>query len=242
MTKPAWVTAATYTGVTIVGGTTVIMSGIWLAELAEQIGIGWPLSISHPVAVDAGGAVATVLWVTHTGSVEKWARAVAIGALGYSLTGNAVSHLIRLGMLPVTWPLVVAVSAVYPLMCWLMVHLLVLARSGVKKPATRTKAAPQMKRPDTPTPPPPPEPKPEPAPETAPTNVVPIQAVDPQPLTKKDAGRQRFHELVAQGRNPDDITAAEIDRHIEAKGYAKQLIATWRTEARRRSTNTRSAP
>lgn len=242
MNRPPWVTWATYSGVTIVGGTTVVMSGIWLAELATQIGITGPLSISHPIAVDAGGAVATVLWVSHTGQVEKWARAVAIGALAYSLTGNAVSHLIRLGMLPVTWPLVVAVSAVYPLMCWLMVHLLVLARSGVKKPSTRNKPATQVKKPDSPAPQPP-EPKPETTP--VPHNVVPIQAIDltPQPQTKKEAGRERFHQLVAQGREPDEITAAEIDRHIESKGYTKQHIAEWREEAKTTpSTTVRSAP
>lgn len=243
MARPQWVTWSAYTGVTVVGGTTIVMSGMWLTQLAELVGIPWPMSLSHPIAVDAGGAVATVLWVTHTGAVEKWARGVAIGALAYSLTGNAVSHLIRLDMLPVTWPLVVAVSGVYPLMCWLMVHLLVLARTGAKRSPAKPKPAVQVKKADTPpTPPPPLEPKPQPEPEPAPANVVPIQALDKPAVTKKEAGRARFHELVAQGRDPATITAAEIDRHIDAKGYAKQLIPGWREEARPKTTTARSIP
>lgn len=221
MNRPSWVPWTTYTGVSVVGVTTIGMSGIWLTQLAELVGIDYPLAISLPVAVDAGGAVATVLWVTHAGAVEKWARGVAIGALAFSLTGNALSHLIRLAMLPVSWPLVVAVSAVYPLMCWLMVHLLVLARTGARKPATRPKVSvPAVKKAE-PT-----------APiEPAKPDLTPLRVVPQQPATKKEAGRLAFFNLVDQGRAPRDIRPAEIDKLIGASGYSKQLIGQWRDEA-----------
>lgn len=233
-----WVPWVTYGGTALVAGTTILVSGMWLTQLAHHIGIGGPLALSLPITVDAGGAVGTILWVTGpTDAARTWGRGVAVGALAASVGGNILAHLIGLGMLAVSWQLVVGVSALYPLMLWLMVHLLVLSRSRptpTRKPAAKKptgKAAKTGKAPAAATP----------ASSTQPTQpaVVPAAAVEPVALhvvdppatSKRDQAKAWFDQQVADGRDPADIKPAEVDRAIGASGYAKKFIATWRDDA-----------
>lgn len=216
--RDRWVHYSAYGGTGLVAGTTIVVSGMWLTQLAHYVGIAGPMGLSLPVTVDAGGAVGTILWLTGpTDTARTWGRGVAVGALAASVVGNVLAHLIKLGMVPVSWQLVVGVSAVYPVMCWLMVHLLVLARSGrtTRKPVARAAAASK------PSPPKPVAQEQKPAP-------VPLHVVETQ--SKRELGRAWFLEQVRAGRNPNEIRPADVDKAIGASGYSKKFIAEWRAE------------
>jgi hypothetical protein len=119
-----------------------VVSAIFLSRLALRAGIPADLAWTLPVVVDLGGGVATLLWIKGHGVVQGWAKGVALGALGATLVGNSVSHLIEVGLVPVTVWLVIGVGAVYPAILWLMIHLLALSgstphtRSRPGRPAT----------------------------------------------------------------------------------------------------------
>lgn len=223
--RSVWVPVLAYGGTAAIGVIVALVSGMWLYQLAELVGMdAGPLALSLPLTIDVGGAVATLLWVSYTGQVRTWARRVAVGALIASIAGNVLAHLIDLRIIPVGWPLVVGVAAVYPVMCWLMVHLLVLmqrstAPARVKSTTAKTPAS------------------------TKPTAAVKREAKSLTPhapglhvvtadeqLSKRTRGQNWFMEQAAT-RDPDSITAAEVDRAIGANGYAKKYIAGWRTEA-----------
>ncbi|GGM77188.1 hypothetical protein GCM10012275_54790 [Longimycelium tulufanense] len=66
--------------------------------------------------------------------------------------------------------------------------------------------------------------------EERPTNVRPLRR--PAGGGKREQGRVWFLQQVAEGRDPEDISAAEVDRAIGASGYSKKFIADWRSAAR----------
>src|SRR5690606_319557 len=204
--REAWVPYVTYGGTGIVGAVTLGMSALWLRGLAECVGISGLMAWSLPITVDAGGAVATVLWLTGPAAVRGWARTVAVGSLVVSLLGNMLAHLIKLGLLSVHWSLVIGVSAVYPITCWLMVHLLVLSRPKAV-PASRR---PAPKRPAAPAPEPQPATPTEQPPEPTETNVTELR---PAAMSKREQGRAWFREQVlVHHRDPEEIRPAEVDR------------------------------
>ncbi len=82
-----------------------------------------------PLTVDAYAMTATRVWlVNSTRSVRtrRFARWNAVGAVGLSVLGNAVWHLIAAGLLRVTWVIVVVVGAVPAVVLGLLSHLAVL--------------------------------------------------------------------------------------------------------------------
>lgn len=229
MSQQRWVPYVALSGTTLVGGMTVLVSGTWLTNLAGLVGMHGLMAVSLPITIDAGGAVGTMVWLTGPSKdARTWGRAVAVGALAASITGNVLAHLI--GGAAATGPvwLVVGVSAVYPLQCWLMVHLMVLlrtpARPTVKKPAGKKSTSRATVAPAKPTPA-------APTPAAAPTGPVALHAVDSPVLSKKAQARDWFHTQVAAGRDPVEIKPSEVDKAIGASGYAKKFIAEWRIEA-----------
>jgi hypothetical protein len=92
---------------------------------------GWPLVLAPllPLAVDAYALTATRVWLAaSTGSdrARRFARTNAVGAIGLSLSGNAVYHLIAARLVTVSWVVVVGVGAIPPLVLGLVSHLAVL--------------------------------------------------------------------------------------------------------------------
>jgi hypothetical protein len=92
---------------------------------------GWPEALSplFPLTVDAYAMTATRVWLSgSTGSerARRFARWNAIMAIGLSLVGNAVWHLIAAQVLTVSWVIVVLVGAVPPAVLGLLSHLAVL--------------------------------------------------------------------------------------------------------------------
>jgi hypothetical protein len=117
-----------------------VVSAIFLSRLALRTGVPTDLAWTLPVVVDLGGGVATLLWIKGEKAVQGWARGVALGALVATLAGNSLSHLIEVGLVPVTVWLVIGVGAVYPAILWVMIHLLALSGST---PHTRSRTGRQ---------------------------------------------------------------------------------------------------
>ncbi|MGH3693218.1 MAG: hypothetical protein ACRDRX_04330 [Pseudonocardiaceae bacterium] len=95
--------------------------------------LAWTL----PVALDAGAAGATIVWVGgSTGRARVWARAIALSALGATLAGNALSHVIEAGIIRVEPVLVIAIGVVYPAMFAALAHLTLMLTAEVGESLT----------------------------------------------------------------------------------------------------------
>ncbi|OJF10770.1 DUF2637 domain-containing protein [Couchioplanes caeruleus] len=103
---------------------------------------GWPdrLAWLLPVTIDAYAMTSTRVWLTGTvGSsrARRFARANAIGAIVTSIVGNAGYHLVAVGLVAISWPIVVLVGAVPAAVLGLTAHLHAL-RTIVSVPEDRT--------------------------------------------------------------------------------------------------------
>lgn len=116
-------------GMTVTAISAAVSSFSGLRSLAAAT--GWPEALSplFPLTVDAYAMTATRVWLSgSTGSerARRFARWNAIMAIGLSLVGNAVWHLIAAQVLAVSWVIVVLVGAVPPAVLGLLSHLAVL--------------------------------------------------------------------------------------------------------------------
>jgi hypothetical protein len=126
-----------------------VLSFSALAGLAQLAGVEGEVSLGLfdfrlrwllPIAVDAYAVTSTRIWLTAAGDVREYAKKNAVGAIGLSVLGNAVYHVLDAADVesltdePYGWLVVVAVSAVAPLMLGLVVHLRVLLQ-GQPSPA-----------------------------------------------------------------------------------------------------------
>ncbi|WP_207386436.1 DUF2637 domain-containing protein [Protofrankia symbiont of Coriaria ruscifolia] len=116
-------------GMTVTALSAAVSSFSGLRSLAAAT--GWPevLTPLFPLTVDAYAMTATRVWLSgSTGSVRarRFARWNAGLAIGLSLVGNAVWHLIAAHVLTVTWVTIVLVGAVPPAVLGLLSHLAVL--------------------------------------------------------------------------------------------------------------------
>lgn len=59
---------------------------------------------------------------------------------------------------------------------------------------------------------------------------IPLHAIPSGRTSKLERGRAWFHTQVQTGREPAEVTAAEVDRAIGSAGYAKKHIQAWRDE------------
>jgi len=118
-----------WAGLLTVAGAAAIMSFAALRDLAALCGFGSALAPLLPVTVDAGAAVASLVWLGRWAPdpARRYARGLALALLGGSVAGNALGHgLAAYGARP-HWLVVVAVSAVAPAVLGAVVHLAVLA-------------------------------------------------------------------------------------------------------------------
>ncbi|WP_020577336.1 hypothetical protein [Actinopolymorpha alba] len=111
-----------------------VASATALASLARATAwAGWS-SWLLPVSLDVLAAFAVFEWASKsTPDVARaYARVLAVAALGVSVLGNAVSHLVSAGIVRPGWLLVVLVGAIPPAALGTAVHLAVLASAPVQ--------------------------------------------------------------------------------------------------------------
>ncbi|MFC7481488.1 DUF2637 domain-containing protein [Luedemannella flava] len=117
------------------------------------VAAGWPLWQAPllPLAVDSFALAAVRVWLsgrTRSQRAEGFARAASVAAVALSLAGNAVWHLVAAGLVPVRWPVVLAVGAVPPVVLFLVGHLAtarmkVDERDGVRTPPSSGSSQPR---------------------------------------------------------------------------------------------------
>lgn len=141
-----WLVAAGSYGV---GAAAAVLSWDSLRGLCALIGYhGW-LAWIGPACVDLYALTATWAWIGHgtrSRTVRAWARWNALLAIALSIMGNALYHRLIAGLRPgvvpvVDWRVVVAVSAVPPLMLGLAVHLRTLVAADAADRTARQDAA-----------------------------------------------------------------------------------------------------
>jgi hypothetical protein len=130
-----WVTV----GMTVTATAAAVSSFSGLRELAVATGWAELLSPLLPLTIDAYAMTATRVWLAQgmaSRAARRFARWNAIGAIGLSLVGNAVWHLIAAEVISVTWLIIVLVGAVPPAVLGLLSHLAVLRTHVEAVPGT----------------------------------------------------------------------------------------------------------
>jgi hypothetical protein len=142
----------TYAGILAVAVAAAVLSFDSLTGLAHLAGVtgrlaGFRLSWLLPIAVDAYAVTATRVWLRTAGTARTaaYARRNAVGAIVLSVAGNATFHgLTAAGLTALAttgwgWLLVVAVSAVPPVMLGLVAHLHALVSGDHRTTETTTR-------------------------------------------------------------------------------------------------------
>ena len=120
----------------------VLLAAAWVAGIAAAVaswsalyGLALRCGWSHltaplfPLTVDAYAVAALRVWLgrgTGSASARLRARRNAVLAIVASMAGNAALHAAAAGVYSITWPVVVAVSAVPPVTLGLVSHLFAL--------------------------------------------------------------------------------------------------------------------
>lgn len=113
-----------YGGWTVLGIAAALASGLSLMMLAEQAG-GWPrgTEILLPISIDVFAVLSIIEWRTSsTAEARRLAKRKAWGAIALSGVGNAISHLVAAGVIPVHWTLTAAVGSIPAIALGLSVH------------------------------------------------------------------------------------------------------------------------
>ncbi|MFF4220026.1 DUF2637 domain-containing protein [Streptomyces nondiastaticus] len=194
----------------------------------------WPwLSWLLPVTVDAYALTAVRVWLgrsTRSRTARTWAKANAIGGIALSVAGNAVDHAAAAGVIPVSWPLIVAVSAIPPVVLGLLVH---MAHLRHQTPADSTPdGTAQHPAADGSPPPgtPPAEAEEQPAAEGVPAPPAPVHdrsAADVRPPKRRRDRRtvaaRRPRRALPSGKSDEELIAAARERMADGG----EASATW---------------
>lgn len=137
----------------------VLLAAAWVAGIAAAVaswsalyGLALRTGWSHltaplfPLTVDAYAVAALRVWLgrgTASASARLRARRNAVLAIVASMAGNAALHAAAAGVYSITWPVVVAVSAVPPVTLGLVSHLFAL-RAEHDGQADDDAAAPEL--------------------------------------------------------------------------------------------------
>jgi hypothetical protein len=124
----------------------VLIGAAWVAGIAAAVaswsalyGLALRCGWSHwtaplfPLTVDAYAVAALRVWLAGGALAEgarRTARRSAVLAIVASMAGNAALHAAAAGVYEITWPVVVAVSAVPPVTLGLVSHLFVIRGRG----------------------------------------------------------------------------------------------------------------
>jgi hypothetical protein len=120
----------------------VLLGTAWVAGIAAAVAsysalyqlavlAGWSPRVAFlfPLTIDAYAVAALRVWLgraTSSSSARRRARRAAVGAIVASMAGNATLHAAIAHEFRITWPVVVAVSAVPPVTLGLVSHLFAL--------------------------------------------------------------------------------------------------------------------
>ena len=113
-------------GMAAVAGAAAFTSYSGLAGLAEMAGWHGAMAKFLPITIDAYAMTATRVWLSPanlTDKARRFARRSAIGTIIASVVGNALFHAATAHVLPITWPMVIGISAVPPITLSLITHL-----------------------------------------------------------------------------------------------------------------------
>jgi len=121
-TRDPWVVI----GIAVTAATAAVASFTGLRGLA--IDAGWPTRLSWllPVTLDTYAMTSARVWLastTRARRARRFARANAIGAIAASIAGNATYHAATVGLVRVTFPVIVLVGAVPAAVLGLTAHL-----------------------------------------------------------------------------------------------------------------------
>ncbi|HEV2640231.1 MAG TPA: DUF2637 domain-containing protein [Actinocrinis sp.] len=127
--RDGWVMA----GMTIAAASAAVASFAGLRGLA--LVAGWPVRLAWllPVTLDAYAMTSARVWLagtTRARRARRFARLNAIGAITASIAGNAVYHVELVGLLRISWPIVVLVGAVPAAVLGLTSHLQAIRTLG----------------------------------------------------------------------------------------------------------------
>jgi hypothetical protein len=112
-------------------GIVILAAGILSFSALRRLGIsaGWnpALAALLPVSIDVYALISTVSWLVLAEGTEDRKRSGinASVAVSLSVVGNGIEHLNAFHVLTVGWPVVIAVSAIPPVVMALSVHLAV---------------------------------------------------------------------------------------------------------------------
>ena len=132
MRNQSTVRVAQYTVLAGIAAVIAAAFGLSAAEL-NQLGhdAGWSgyWAMLFPVTIDVYALISTLVWLVlaQTPEDRRQAAAGAFAAVGISIAGNTVEHLHQAGVIPISWPVVVAASAVPPVVMALATHVAVRA-------------------------------------------------------------------------------------------------------------------
>ena len=120
--RDPWVVA----GIAVTAVTAAVASFTGLRGLA--VDAGWPTRLAWllPVTLDTYAMTSARVWLastTRSRRARRFARANAVGAIAASIAGNATYHAAALGLVAVTFPVVVLVGAVPAAVLGLTAHL-----------------------------------------------------------------------------------------------------------------------
>jgi len=113
-------------GMAAVSLAAAISSYSGLASLADLAEWNHRLALLLPLTIDAYALTATRVWLlpkTAGRRARRWAKGNAIGAIATSVAGNAVAHAAGAHVFHISWPVVVAVSAIPSIVLGLITHL-----------------------------------------------------------------------------------------------------------------------
>ena len=120
--RDAWVMA----GMATAAASAAVASFTGLRGLA--LDTGWPPRLAWllPVTLDAYAMTSARVWLaatTRAGRARRFARTNAVGAIVASTAGNAAYHAVAVGLITVSWPIVVLVGSVPAAVLGLTAHL-----------------------------------------------------------------------------------------------------------------------
>jgi hypothetical protein len=122
--------AYAYGLVGVVGVTVLAVSAYYLHKLAVAVKMPVQLAWTLPVALDVDAAFGTVCWMIaeDDGEARRFGRGFALSCLFGTLVGNGLAHLLDFHVIVVDPWLAVGTGAVYPVLLFAIVHLVLLLR------------------------------------------------------------------------------------------------------------------
>ena len=130
-------------------GIVILAAGILSFSALRRLGIsaGWNpgLAALLPVSIDVYALISTVSWLVLAEGPDDRRRSGinASVAVSLSVVGNGIEHLNAFHVLTIGWPVVIAVSAIPPVVMALSVHLAVRFLAETAQPETVAESAVQ---------------------------------------------------------------------------------------------------